>query len=264
MERRRQQAIEAVEPADLIDRWEARRRRDFRRRLLGSAVGHGLVVLAFAFAPAPQARPLPAVLTVDLVAALPAARPAAAKPTPLPPAPAAKLPPPPPRPKKILLPKKPSPLPSKPKKLVRPRPPRPQELDYEEALAKLRQEAGEPPPSPEPASEPEETVAEPTAARGGIGTPESPEVARWLIDTKRRVRATYVTPPEFLNRGLVTCMTVFLAADGRVIGEPQINRSSGDPFWDDNAVRALARASPLPAPPGEGDWPFCFHTEDRD
>jgi outer membrane biosynthesis protein TonB len=254
-ERRRQQRVEAVEPADLIDRWEARRRRDFRRRLLGSAAGHALVILAFAFAPAPQARPLPAALTVDLVAALPAARPAAAKPTPLPPAAAA-------RPKKIVLPKKPSPLPKKPKKVVRPRRPTPQELDYDEALAKLRQEAGEKPPSPDP--EPEETVAEPTAARGGTGTTVTPEVARWINDTKRRVRATYVTPPEFLNRGLVTCMTVFLAADGRVIGEPQVHRSSGDPFWDDNAVRALARASPLPAPPGEGDWPFCFPTEDRE
>ncbi len=93
--------------------------------------------------------------------------------------------------------------------------------------------------------------------------PASPELLDWIRDTKRHVRRTYITPPEFLNRGLITCMEVLLTADGRVIGEPALLRSSGDPFWDDNAARAVARASPLPAPPADGEWIFCFPSEER-
>ena len=45
----------------------------------------------------------------------------------------------------------------------------------------------------------------------------------------------------------------------RVLGEPVVRASSGDPHFDDNAVRAVIQASPLPAPPSSGDWPILFN-----
>ena len=86
---------------------------------------------------------------------------------------------------------------------------------------------------------------------------------RWLRETRAHVQRAWITPREFLNRGLETHLSVRLAADGSVIGEPVIVRSSGDPYWDDNAVRALRRASPLPPPPEPGEWPFAFSPEER-
>ena len=38
--------------------------------------------------------------------------------------------------------------------------------------------------------------------------------------------------------------------------------SSGNPNFDDNAVRAVLQASPLPAPPASGDWPVLFNPTD--
>ncbi len=248
-----------------------RDRRDWNRRFGASLLGHAVLVALFAYAPAPKARPMPRVVTVDLVAAprpAAAARPKAPAPKPAPEA-AEPPPPPPPAQKKIVLPreapkadKKPRP---KPDRAVRPpRRTKPEELDYDDALAKLREELGEPEPSAEPPPETEPDARVDDTGSGAAGTQVPPEVARWILDTVRHVRATYVTPPEFRGRGLRTCLTVFLTRDGRVLGEPDVMSSSGDAYWDDNAVRATLRASPLPAPPGEGDWTFCFPTEDAD
>jgi len=38
--------------------------------------------------------------------------------------------------------------------------------------------------------------------------------------------------------------------------------SSGNPFYDDNAVRALVKASPLPAPPKAGRRTIVFTPEE--
>jgi outer membrane biosynthesis protein TonB len=259
---------------------EVQRRREWRRRLVGSFVGHGLALGLVAYAPAPEARPMPAVVTVDLIAAprpkAPAGRPqsgARAEPAPAP------APPPPPAQKTVVLPReapeaKAKPVPKKEKKKAPVRPPRrprPKELDYDDALAKLREELGEPEASPtdepeapgEAAGEAAEAPVESTGS-GGAGMQVSPEVARWIKETIRHVRATYVTPPEFRGRGLRACVTVLLTADGRIVGEPRMQGSSGDVYWDDNAVRATMRASPLPAPPEEGDWTFCFPTEESE
>jgi len=237
-----------------------------------SLAGHVVVLTAVAYAPAPAPRAMPVVVTVDLVASARPSAPAAARAASKP-APEALAPPPPPPPpaqKTIVLPKEAPEASAKPKArkeskeqaLRPPRRPRPQELDYEDALAKLREEVGE---SAETApAQPAPSEAEPAPeGSGGAGLQVPPEVARWIIETVRHVRSTYVTPPEFRGRGLRTCLTVLLTSDGRVMGEPRILGSSGDVYWDDNAVRATLRASPLPPPPQEGDWTFCFPTEDR-
>ena len=92
------------------------------------------------------------------------------------------------------------------------------------------------------------------------GRPVDREVAAWMVATRRHVRSVWVTPPEFLERTLRTEMWIEVAADGTIVDEPQVVESSGDPFWDDNAVRAMLSASPLPAPPSSGRWRVAFPT----
>ena len=267
------QNVDSNEAEELVEEMEDRRRRSFRRGLWASFFGHVGLVVFFAVTPAPVARPLPAAVTIDLIAGIPkpaaakrpapAAAPAAApKPTPKP---AVKpMPPPPPKPTKKVLPKQPAPLKKQPRKVVKPTPrPKPEKLDYDDAMAKLRDDLGEP-DAPPPEAEADAVQPETGGSEGGAGTPVSPETLRWINSVKRHVRSTYVTPPEFLNRSLETCMTVFLTADGRVMGDPSVTRSSGDIFWDDNSVRAMVRASPLPTPPGDGEWVICYTTEERE
>jgi colicin import membrane protein len=170
--------------------------------------------------------------------------------------------------KKRILPKDPAPVRAKPA-MVRRRP-KPEELKYDDALAALRSEMGENAPQPQPPSAPADregsVVDDPVATAGepqvGGGAVMDPELAKWLIDTKRHVRSVWITPPEFLSLRISTQLQVRLGPGGDVIGSPVVVRSSGDPYWDDNAVRALMKASPLPAPPEAGEWPFVFSPEE--
>jgi TonB family protein len=57
-------------------------------------------------------------------------------------------------------------------------------------------------------------------------------------------------------------LVIDVAADGRVLGRPELVASSGNPFYDDNAVRALIRASPLPPPPKAGRQTLVFTPEE--
>jgi len=225
--------------------------------------GHLAVVMTVAFAPELPAAPLPRVVTVELMAPIPgmARAPKArkvAKPAPAEALPAPK--PPPPKPQKIVLPEQPTAA-KKPRqaKKVRKKPP---ELDYQDVMAKLRDELGEDtPPAEEPAAEPD-AVAESAPSQAGIRL--SPEEMAWVRKVEIHVRRQWVTPPEFLNRRLGTQLCVELSTTGQVLGEPDVNRSSGDPFFDDNAVRAILRSSPLPPPPRQGRSCFFFDPDGRE
>jgi TonB family protein len=224
---------------------------------VGSLVGHGLLVLLLFFWPTSAPPALPAVVTVDLIAAVPnAPRPAPARPAP--------APKPKPVQKKVVLPKKAPALKPKPRPVKRPakverprRKPPADELEYEDALDLLRKELGEERPPDEPLEEPT-VAAEPSQ---GTAT-ASPEWVAWQSAARRHVRARWVTPAEFLDRSLSTILTVQLSVDGRVVGAPKVLQSSGDPFWDDNTVRAIVSASPLPPPPSAGEWTFVFTPEE--
>jgi TonB family protein len=230
-------------------------------RLVGSLVAHGLVVFVLSFWPTSAPPALPVMVTVDLVASVPTPAPPRAPVRPPPPAAAPK-----PVQKKVVLPKKAPALKPKPKPVKRParverprRKPVADELEYEDALDLLRKELGEERP------EPEEAAAEPTAAappsEGAVRA--SPEWTAWQSAARRHVRRRWVMPSEFLDRSLSTALSVELSADGQVVGTPRVTRSSGDPFWDDNTVRAILSASPLPPPPAAGEWPFVFTPEER-
>ena len=242
--------------------------RRFQQLLIGSFVVHLAIFALLAFTPSPDPTPLPAVLRVDLVAGVPAPR-AAAPPQKAAPAPQAQpVPVAPPQPKQVVLPKE-APK-AVPKKRVAPPPPkRPEPVEYEDAMAQLRNELGEKSPAAAPQSaDPGEdvsdadlmaTTAPATDAGGGAKLDE--EIARWVLATQRHVRNRWITPPEFRNRNLATVVEVELTSTGEVVGTPRVRRPSGDPFYDDNAIRAVMKASPLPAPPSSGAWTFSFREE---
>lgn len=255
------------------------RRRSLRNALIASTVGHALVVGLLLLRPAlsPRTLQLPSVVTVELVAAAPAPtrapRPA---PAPAPPPPAAK-----PVPRKVVLPARPArEVEPPPRELVTPRPqPKPAEEDYEDLLEKLREDAGEarpepiemvrrrtsPPPSPSPATRPRAQAAPqatPAPTTGAPGRLAPPEVVAWLRDARIHVRRVWVLAPGFRLQPLETHVEVRLDSGGHVVGEPQITRRSGNPWYDESVVRAIEKASPLPAPPEAGEWPFVFRPEE--
>ena len=241
----------------------------WRRTVLVSAVGHGvLFCFLFWFSPAPPSTVLPQAIRVSLLAAPPApAAPEPQKAAP-PPKPVAQ---PKPKPKVKVLPKKaptpvakPKPKP-KPKPKAQPKPvaqkkPRPEELSYDDALARLRGELGEAAPAVvAPAVAPSQASAQATAGRGAV---ISPELAAWNRAVKQHVKTHWIMPPEFRETALSAELAIWVQADGALRGEPQLLRTSGNPYYDDNAIRALSRSSPLPPPPAPGRRVLVLRAEE--
>jgi TonB family protein len=260
-------------------------RRRLRNSMLVSLAFHGMIFAAFAVAPSRVPVPMPMVLSVDLVSGPPAApRPKAPAPAKARPAPKPAAPEPPPAPTPIakapvqVLPeeapsriRKVAPEAPAPKVVPKPEPkarPKPEpELDYDAAMAALDQELGpdetkelltpRPDPSDAQTSSGETTSAEASSA----GVKVSPELAKWTLDTRRRIQSKWVMPANLRNRGLATTLELRLAANGALVGEPQVVTSSGDPYFDDNTVRAMKAAAPLPPPPKAGTITFVFRSE---
>ena len=275
-------------------------RRRFRRFLLISLGVHAALLLFLAvgsfFSSPPQ---IPAAITVDLLARpgpAPAAKPAAKAPapTPAPPAPptppAAKeppapvppppvakpepVPPPPPvkqatvlpkeamkAPEKVkLAPEPPKVAPAPPQPAAKPPPPQKQ-ASIDDVMSKLRAEAGETAPMPveEQAAAVDERTG--TGANGGA-VQVSPEVMAWLKSARIHVRKSWVLAPGFRLEPLATQVRVNLDGAGNVVGEPVIVRRSGNPWYDESVLRAIQKASPLPAPPRAGEWDFLFQPEE--
>jgi outer membrane biosynthesis protein TonB len=222
--------------------------RRFLNLLAGSFAAHAVFVGMLAITPMPDPPPLPDVLRVDLIASLPS-------PVRTPKSRQKPAPQPKPVPKQVLLPKEaPNAVPTN----VAPLPKREDSLDYQDALSQLRNELGETAP---PQVEPQTEVAPATAT--SIATAVDRETAAWVIETKRHVRSRYITPPEFLNRSLATGLEVLLTSEGELVGMPTVVAPSGDPFFDDNAVRAVMTSAPLPPPPRAGSYTFLFTSRDR-
>jgi outer membrane biosynthesis protein TonB len=272
-------------------------RRRLRNSMLVSVAFHGMIFAAFAVSPSRTPVPMPTVLSVELVSGPPAApRPNASKPAPTraapkppsaepaPPEPPAPAPPPiakapvqvlpeeaPSRirevPPEVPAPKvvaKPEPMP-KPKPNPKPKP----ELSYEDAMAALDDELGVDetaslltPAEAPGASEPETSSGEAQPSENArIGVVVSPELAAWILETRRRIQSKWVMPPNFRGRGLATTLELRLTVTGDLAGTPRVVVSSGDPYFDDNAVRAMMTAAPLPSPPKPGLTVFVFRSE---
>jgi len=165
---------------------EDARRREFRRLLAFSGAAHLVLLFVFIFSPRPGGTALPAVVRVDLVAAAPAA----AKPAPARP----KAKPKPPKPRKTVLPAQPSAPPKpKPKPAAKPEPkPEPAaepQVEYDDLLAKLREEAGE-------VEEPARVAGAGSGFPGaGRGIPVTPQVMAWMRSAKIHVTRAWVLAP---------------------------------------------------------------------
>ena len=221
---------------------EDARRREFRRLLGYSGVVHLALLLVFTFSPKPAGTALPAVVRVDLVAAAPV-KPAPARPIPAPP-----------KPKKTVLPAQPS-RPPKPKPPPEPEPAAEPQVEYDDLLAKLREEAGE-------VEEPTQVAGASSALPGsGRGVPVTPEVMAWMRSAKVHVTRAWVLPPGFRTQPLSTEIRVQLSAGGEVLGT-RVVRRSGNPWYDESVERAIKKASPLPRPPEADEWIFVFRPED--
>jgi TonB family protein len=235
---------------------EDARRREFRRLLAFSGAAHLALLFVFTFSPRPGGTALPAVVRVDLVAAAPAAAKSA------PARPEAK--PKPPKSKKTVLPAQPSAPPKpKPEPAAKPEPkpePKPKpaaepQVEYDDLLAKLREEAGD--------------VEEPARAAGagsgfpgaGRGIPVTPQVMAWMRSAKIHVTRAWVLAPGFRTQSLSTEIRVRLSAGGDVL-ETRVVRRSGNPWYDESVERAIKKASPLPPPPEADEWLFVFRPED--
>jgi TonB family protein len=235
-------------------------------------------------APAPrEAEPTP-----------PAPKPVEAKPVPAPveapkpeppkPEPPKPVPAPPPR-AETILPKKaerepekpkakpePKPEPEPPKQVAKATPPKPptppkptppKQESYDDLLAELRAEHGESKPAAVPRSARAASASGPPAgaAAGRSGAPVDPEFAGWARAVQIHLSRAWILPPEMKSRKLMTELLVDLDAQGNVLSEPRIVRGSGDARFDDNAVRAVKKASPLPPPPAAGVQSIQFCPE---
>ncbi len=235
----------------VLTEWQDERRRQFRRMIGASSMGHLVFLLFFVLSPfRPSMSTLPAVVRVDLVASAPA--PAAVRPAPKPrkaPPPAAPKPVPKPEPKpkpapvveKKVLPKDPV---AKPTPAPPPPAPAAKELDYEDVLAELRKNETE--------TFPEAPTAAAPAARvgpaGGPGRLITPEEAAWRERARAYVLRSWVVAPGFRSQALVATVSVRLSPAGDVL-EVRVAQPSGNPWYDESVERALQKASPLPAPP---------------
>lgn len=228
------------------------RRREFRRLLVISGAAHLALLLVFTISPRPRGTVLPGVVRVDLVAAAPSApAPARPRPKPKPPAPVKKvLPAEPTRPPQP----KPAPKPEA-KPAPKPEPAAEPQVDYDDLLAQLREEAGEPEASAEAAG----TGSQPGSA--GRGVPVTPEVMAWMRSAKIHVTRAWVLAPGFRTQALETEVRVRLSASGEVLGI-RVVRRSGNPWYDESVERAIEKASPLPPPPGADEWLFVFRPGD--
>jgi len=102
------------------------------------------------------------------------------------------------------------------------------------------------------------------AGGGGTGRPVSPEVADWMRRARIHVRRSWVVPPGFRQLSLATEIDVELDAGGNLLGEPEIVKRSGNPWYDDGVLRSIRKASPLPAPPEARVWRFVFVSDESE
>lgn len=143
-------------------------------------------------------------------------------------------------------------------------------LSLDDAMKSLEDELGEdeatdllaPPPS-RPSNRPVAESSGGGAAESRAGTSLNPEDAAWGLATRRRIQGHLVTPTNFRGRGLVTVLALEITSSGELKGEPEVLRTSGEPYFDDFAVLAVVKSNPLPPPPRPGRLILIFPSEEN-
>jgi colicin import membrane protein len=89
---------------------------------------------------------------------------------------------------------------------------------------------------------------EPMGAEGAAGTVRlSPEHMAYFRALDERIRSSWVNPVKN-TEDLMVVVAITIERDGRV-SDVRMERTSGNPFFDDSVRRAIRKASPLPVPP---------------
>lgn len=80
----------------------------------------------------------------------------------------------------------------------------------------------------------------------------SAQIAAYGMEIKRRINREWITTPKEVPEGqiLMTRISLEIDSDGQIVAVEYAARS-GDATFDASAKRAVERASPFPAPPGE-------------
>ncbi|MBM4382692.1 MAG: TonB C-terminal domain-containing protein [Deltaproteobacteria bacterium] len=248
----------------------ANREREWRRWVAISAALHVALLLgstvAFEFFPhdrePPAGDPFVLVTPQELAAMMSPERPAAApKPAQPKPEPAVQPEPEPPTPKteEVIIPEDAARKPVRKKPEVETErtetPPKPRndsqaQVDLDDLLAETRIEQGSMPTGPT-----RQATARPGA--GGTGDPVSPEIAAWQNRVRAHVRRKMGLPPGFRGKGLKMRVVVTLTSSGDLLGY-EVDRESGNPWFDEQVEQYLAKESSLPPPPNNGDWPLII------
>jgi outer membrane biosynthesis protein TonB len=97
----------------------------------------------------------------------------------------------------------------------------------------------------------------PPPGAGGTGPPVTAEVAAWQQKVRAHVRRNWALNPGLRGKGLKTLMSVELSASGLIM-DYDVERSSGNPWFDESVEHFLEETTSLPAPPDSGEWPIEF------
>jgi len=141
-------------------------------------------------------------------------------------------------------------------------------LSLDDAMKSLNEELGEDETTDLLAPAPSRPADRPVAESGGAaesraGASVNPQDAAWGLAMRRRIQSKWVTLSQYQGRGLVTVLALELTAAGELIGDPEVVRTSGDPFFDDHAVQGVLMAKPLPVPPRAGRLILIFPSEEN-
>lgn len=73
----------------------------------------------------------------------------------------------------------------------------------------------------------------------------------------RKIENEYVVPPNFDSAGVdVVLISINIDSKGKLVGSPTIDKSSGNILFDQSALKAISKASPLPPPPPLVEMPI--------
>ncbi|WP_019864102.1 cell envelope integrity protein TolA, partial [Methylovulum miyakonense] len=114
-----------------------------------------------------------------------------------------------------------------------------------EAAAKAKAEAAEKAKA-EAAEKAKAEAVEKAKAEAAAKAKADAELAELIKKLQRKVEGSWIRPPD-ASQGLHCTILVRLTSDGTVI-DAEVIQSSGDEMFDNSAINAVNRASPLPVP----------------
>jgi colicin import membrane protein len=98
-----------------------------------------------------------------------------------------------------------------------------------------------------------ESPSAPAGLAGAAGTARvPPEYLAYFRQLDEKVRSNWNVPPLAVGEKekLMVQIRIVIEIDGRV-SQVRMEKSSGNPYFDDSVLRAIRMASPLPVPPEE-------------